>query len=101
MNLETWMRERNLTDQVVGEAIGVTRAHIARIRYGTVHPSLAVALKIWNYTNRSIALESMLPKQLRDQHAVAPVMPLPPEPPVEETPRMLAARRALKSRASA
>jgi transcriptional regulator with XRE-family HTH domain len=93
MNLETWMSDNKLTDQTVSEAVGVTRSYISRIRYGQVHPSLGVALAIWDYTGRRIELVSLLPKHWR----VTPPQPVTPV----GTPRRPAVRKASKSRAAA
>ena len=113
MDLENWMTEHNVFDQMLADEVGVTRPYVSRVRRGLVHPSLGVALKIWYFTGRAIKLESLLPSQVRRQFKAAPVRPYksfteqppaeaPPAPePVEDNPRKLAARRALKSPASA
>jgi DNA-binding XRE family transcriptional regulator len=93
MNLETWMNEHGLTDQAVSEAIGVTRSYVSRIRYGQVHPSLGVALAIWEYSKHQVELISLLPKHWR----VTPPQPVTPV----GTPRRPAVRKASKSRAAA
>ena len=105
MDLETWMKKNGKgsiseDDQTIADAVGVTRSYITKIRYGRVHPSLGTALNIWNYTNRDIALESLLPVQLRKQHAVAPVKPQPAKPAAGK-PRKPVARKASRSPASA
>jgi DNA-binding XRE family transcriptional regulator len=65
MDLTTWMVRNDIVDQMLADAVGVTRPYINRIRNGEVHPNLGVALAIWEYTNRKIDLYQLLPRNRR------------------------------------
>lgn len=65
MDLAAWMAERGFTDQSLANEVGVTRPYITRIRNGVVHPNLGTALSIWNFTDREIDLEYLLPIHAR------------------------------------
>jgi transcriptional regulator with XRE-family HTH domain len=73
MDLSTWMTLHRKIDIEVADAAGVTRPYISRIRQGLVNPSLSVALRIWNYTNREVALEQLLPRAERPSLVKPPV----------------------------
>jgi transcriptional regulator with XRE-family HTH domain len=78
MDLAAWMAERGLTDQAVADEVGVTRPYITRIRNGVVHPNLGTALRIWDYVNREIDLEYLLPMHSRPKPKPKPKAPAKP-----------------------
>src|SRR5215510_6620794 len=94
MDLTTWMVANSVTDAKLAEAVGVTRPYINRIRKGSVHPSLGVALKIWKFAKRQIAIEQLLPIHERPK-------PTQPQaaPPQRGRPRKQLVPRASRSRA--
>ena len=96
MDLTTWMAKNDVVDQVLADAVGVTRPYINRIRNGEVHPKLDVSLKIWDYTKRKVALEQLLPKHLRPPLA-KPAAPARPRGRPQTTP----AKKVSRSRAAA
>jgi predicted transcriptional regulator len=65
MTLIEWMTEHDIVDVQIADAVGLTRPYITRIRNGDVHPSLATALAIWDYTARAIDIEELLPRHMR------------------------------------
>jgi DNA-binding XRE family transcriptional regulator len=94
MDLNSWMARHNVVDQTIAEAIGVTRPYINRVRNGGVHPSLGVALAIWDYTKREIDIEQLLPKHSRPK-LTPPAVSTPANP--RGRPRKLPVPRVSKS----
>ena len=64
MDLDTWMQARDLTDQEVADATGLSRGYFNRVRNGVVHISLGTALAILDYTDNEVDIESLLPVRL-------------------------------------
>jgi len=65
MTLADWMLKNDVRDQALADAVAVTRPYINRIRNGEVHPSLAMALAIWDFTGQTIDIRELLPKAMR------------------------------------
>ena len=93
LSLAEWMTDHGLYDQQISDAIGITRPYINRIRNGEVHPNLETALLIWNFTNREIAIEELLPKAKRPSSAAKRVVPVAQR----GRPQKLPVRKASKS----
>jgi transcriptional regulator with XRE-family HTH domain len=91
MDLTQWMRTKDVSDQDVADAVGLTRSYITRIRHGQVHPSLGVALDLHKLSDGQVALEMLLPRALR---------PKPRQKP-KGTSRKPAAAKASRSREAA
>lgn len=55
MRLADYMQRHKLSDLTVGEAVGVSRATISRLRRGKMVPSFDLATRIYDYTGRQVA----------------------------------------------
>lgn len=65
LDLTTWMTEKQIIDQDLGDALGVTRSYVNRVRRGEVHPSLGFALSVHDYTGGEVELRQLLPRHMR------------------------------------
>ncbi len=95
MDLATWMIRNDVVDQQLADTIDKTRSYVNRVRNGDVHPSLGVALAIWDFTNREIPIEQLLPRAQRPKlkQRSLPSRPRgrPRKPPARSTSGSLAA----------
>ena len=95
LDFDAWVKANKLTDQAVGERIGVTAGYISRIRRGKVHPNLGTALALHELTRGLVPLVMFLPLSMRPYARQIP----PGRPPSKI--QKLPVRTASKSRASA
>ena len=78
MTLSEWMKANGKVDQEIGDALGVTRSYVTRIRAGDVHPSLGVGLALQEVTGGEVELVNLLPRHLRPQPQPQPQPPAKP-----------------------
>lgn len=89
MSLQQWLIHEKRTVQDFADEVGVHATYISKVLPGNVHPSLAVALDLWDATRREVPLEFFLPRALRPpaglpkkrdiaQRPLAPTVSQPP-----------------------
>ena len=67
MDLRKWLEQEEMTIQDFADRVPVDRSYISKVLTGHVHPSLAVALDIYDACRREVPLEQFLPRGLRPQ----------------------------------
>jgi len=60
MDLDKWMLSRDLIDQDVADAVGISRSYFTRIRNGVVDVSLKTALKIVDFSKGRVDIRYLL-----------------------------------------
>ena len=61
MKLSKWLKDNDVTQEALAEALGRSQSHISRVvKHGT--PMLALALQIKDFTNGAVTPEDLEPK---------------------------------------
>lgn len=60
MQLADYMRINGLSDDAVGEALGVARATVSRLRRGKMVPSFDLAARIHEFTGKKVTPNDFL-----------------------------------------
>lgn len=67
MDFDEWTWRKKISLKTVSDAIGICGVTLSQIKNRKVSPQLHTALMIYEYSDREITLEDLLPEEKKDR----------------------------------